>query len=82
MLHRGSLKKILDPKYKEPATVIEHITAAMNRLYGLLSQHTMLLIDRNAVIICQMISPDNGSVKVVVAKGQPGTLSSWPPEVI
>ena len=81
MLHRGSLKKILDPKYKEPATVIQQITAAMNQLYGLLSQHTMLLIDRNTLVICQMISSDDGSVKVFIAQGQPETQSTWPPEV-
>jgi hypothetical protein len=82
MLHRGSLKKLLDPKYREPEAVTQQIVAGMNLIYGLLSQHTMLLKDRNTVIICQMISPDNGAVKVVVAKGQHGTQSTWPPAVL
>lgn len=57
MLHRGSLRKILDPKYREPEAVTQQIVAGMNLIYGLLSQHTMLLKDRNTAIICQMISP-------------------------
>jgi hypothetical protein len=82
MLHRGSLKKILDPNYREPEAITQQVVAAMNLIYGLLRQHTMLLIDRNTVMICQMIGPENGAVKVVIGKGKPGMQSTWPPEVV
>ena len=81
MLHRGSLSKILSRKQKDADQTIQDIVTALNQICTLLDRHSMLLIDRNTVIICHMNGPD-GKVQSAIAKGRPGTQSTWPPQAV